>query len=102
MRVARCVTSPICSNWRRSTSAGAGIELRLHQMRHQMNDVRLEAPVQKAAGRLQSEQPSANDGGASRRRGAAHDALAVVERAKHEHAVLEHAVLIAHVRRAAE
>ena len=75
----------------------AGIELRFHQVRHQMDDVRLEAPVQKAARGLQSQQAAADDSGASRGRCAGHDALAVVERAKHEHALLERAVLIAHV-----
>ena len=81
---------------------GARIELRFHQVRHQMNDVRLEAPIQETAGRLQPQQPSADDGGAPRRRGAAHDALAIVERAKHEHALLEGAVLRRARSRAAE
>ena len=33
-----------------------GVELRLHQVRHQMDDVRLEAPVEKPARGLESEQ----------------------------------------------
>ena len=78
--------------------AGARIELRLHQMRHQMNDVGFQAPVQKAAGRFQPQQPSANHSGAARGLRAAHDALAIVQRAKHEHTLLEDAVLVAHVR----
>ena len=60
-------TRPICSNWRRSTSAAPAIELRLHQVRHQMDDVRFEAPVQKAAGRFESQQSSADDRRAARR-----------------------------------
>ena len=67
----------------------ARIELRLHQVRHQVDHVRLETPVQQATGRLQSQQPSADHRGRARGRRGAHDALAIVQRAKHEHALLE-------------
>ena len=75
----------------------AGIELRLHQVRHQVDHVRLETPVQKATRRFQSQQPSADHRGRARGRRGAHDALAIVQRAKHEYALLERAVLVADV-----
>ena len=46
--------------------ACASVELRLHQMRHQMNDVSFETPVEKAAGRFEPQQPAANHDGAAR------------------------------------
>ena len=81
------------------TCASAGVELRFHQVRHQMDDVGFETPVQEAARGLETQQPAADDRGPARRvAGEAHDALAIVERAKDEDALFEAPVFVAHVR----
>ena len=73
---------------RRSTAAGGGIELHLHQVRHQVHDVDLEALLEQAARGLQAEQAAADHRRPRDCWAYARDRLAVVERAEDEHAGL--------------
>ncbi len=77
---------------------GWRVDLRLHQVRHQVHDVRLQAPVQKPASRLESKQSAADDRGALRVGSRTHDAVAIVQSPKHEDAVLEAPILIPDMR----
>jgi hypothetical protein len=62
-----------------------------------VHDVRLKALVQQPASRLEAEQSSTNDGRTACSRDAFQDAMAVIERAKHEHATLEPAIFISDI-----
>ena len=81
--------------------AAGGVELLLHQMAGEMDDVHLAAVVQQAARRLEPEQAAADHGRASALLRRRDDARAVVERAKAEHAGLELAVGAVHALRSA-
>jgi hypothetical protein len=74
------------------------VELRFHQVRHQMDDVHLEAGIQQAARRLESEQPASNHDRAAR---AAHErqhAIAIGQRSEDEDAALERLRAVASAR----
>src|SRR5262249_36883566 len=67
--------------------ARRGVELNLHQMRHQVHDVNLRVQTEQAARRLQSEQAAADHSRTPAAPGVIHYRLAIVERAKNEDAL---------------
>src|SRR6266851_2998714 len=73
--------------------AAARVELHLHQVAHQVNDVHLEAMPQEAARGLQSEEPAADDHRLLAARRIPGDLVAVLERAEDEKPLLGSAVL---------
>ena len=69
--------------------AARGVELRLHHVRHEVDDVDLEAAVQQAAGRFEAEQAAADHRRAAHAVHEGEHAVAVVQRAEDEDAALE-------------
>jgi hypothetical protein len=67
----------------------APVELRLHQVRHQVDDVDVQPRVDEAAGRFESEQAAADDRSATHPVHKREDTVAVVECAEDEDAAFE-------------
>jgi hypothetical protein len=74
-----------------------GVELHVHDVRHEMDHVDLEAAVEQAFRRFKAEQAAADHGGPFGGGGAREHAVAVVERPKDEDAVLEAARSVEHI-----
>ena len=71
--------------------AGRGIELRVHDVRHEVHDVHVDVAVEQTACGLEPEQAAADDHRAPRVARERHDPVAVVERTEDEDAVAESA-----------
>ena len=74
--------------------AGQGVQLRLHQPAIEVHHVNLQPTVHQPAGRLQAQQPPADDGRLAGALCVLDDGSAVIQRAEHEGALLEIALVV--------
>ena len=88
----RWTWTPIFSMMDRQNAARLRVQLLVHQMAAEMDDMDFDAVVDQSPRRFQSEQPAADDGGFAAFGGVAGDLVAVVNRAEDKNAVLVLAV----------